>query len=405
MLKQIFSPAELAKIIRKENVWKFNLWNSGNTQDAYLKKCSAIINDENFELSPLVANMQKGKMTYTFARSEDWVAVKKVDFFLRRIYKVKPSDRNIIIKQVKILLKDSGELCLIRMDIKSFYESVSFVRIIDKLKKDMIVSYKGIKILESLLRRTQENHEYKEKGIPRGIGISATLSEIALKGVDREMKDIEGVFYYMRFVDDIIIVADNKYQINVYDEATRIIKNYDFFINDYKTALYVFKDNIPTVFSYLGYKFSVVKKPQKERKENDIEVEISEDKIKKIKTRIYKSFLQFIKDNNSYLLLNRLKYLSNSILLDKDGNGFLYGGISYNYKEITDGSCLSTLDSFIFAITSGYGRIGQDVTKLLSQADIKRIRKVSFKTAFERKLKSRFTRKKVIKLRDIFKYE
>lgn len=120
MLKQTYSQSELAKVITTEDLWKRNLWDSEMTKDEFLRNCNKIINADDFEISAFYSNKRNGKITYQLSKNEDWIALKKTDFYLRRIYKVKPSDRNLIIKQIKILLKDQGKLQLIRMDIKSF---------------------------------------------------------------------------------------------------------------------------------------------------------------------------------------------------------------------------------------------------------------------------------------------
>lgn len=45
-----------------------------------------------------------------------------------------------------------------------------------------------------------------DKGLPRGIGISAYLSGIYLAYIDAEVRRHNEIFYYSRYVDDMIIM-------------------------------------------------------------------------------------------------------------------------------------------------------------------------------------------------------
>ena len=49
-----------------------------------------------------------------------------------------------------------------------------------------------------------------KKGIPRGIGISAYLSELYMRDIDIKIKSLEDVIYYARYVDDIIVIICPK---------------------------------------------------------------------------------------------------------------------------------------------------------------------------------------------------
>ena len=78
---------------------------------------------------------------------------------------------------------------VIKLDVKHFYESISFDNLIDKLKTDMLLSARLINILGSLKL-------LGAKGLPRGLSISPILSEIFMKNVDSAIKNIPGVYYY-----------------------------------------------------------------------------------------------------------------------------------------------------------------------------------------------------------------
>ncbi|EGH68896.1 hypothetical protein PSYAC_29236, partial [Pseudomonas syringae pv. actinidiae str. M302091] len=41
-----------------------------------------------------------------------------------------------------------------------------------------------------------------------GLALSATITEIVMQDFDNSIKELDGVFYYGRYVDDIIVVTD-----------------------------------------------------------------------------------------------------------------------------------------------------------------------------------------------------
>ena len=43
-------------------------------------------------------------------------------------------------------------------------------------------------------------------GVPRGIGISAYLSELFMRNVDNQIQELDDLIYYARYVDDIIAI-------------------------------------------------------------------------------------------------------------------------------------------------------------------------------------------------------
>lgn len=44
-----------------------------------------------------------------------------------------------------------------------------------------------------------------ENGLPRGLSISSVMSELYMKYFDLRIRRLEGVYYYARFVDDIVV--------------------------------------------------------------------------------------------------------------------------------------------------------------------------------------------------------
>ena len=71
-------------------------------------------------------------------------------------------------------------------------------------------------LLEKIFNKVQQPN-----GLPRGLNISATLAELYMKDFDHNIVTTDGVFYYSRFVDDIIIFS---YKEITLDYLNKILK-------------------------------------------------------------------------------------------------------------------------------------------------------------------------------------
>ncbi len=277
-----------------------------------------------------------------------------------------------------------------KTDIKEFYESIQRNRILDRFKDDAMLSYQSIFLLEKLF----ENKYFKSPlGLPRGINISATLSELYMRRFDRWIKKLPGVYYYARFVDDIIIFSYSKTAIediknNLQLKLSELAAGLE--INTYKTA--DFNGNHITEtkpLEYLGYKF--VKKSQ--RKNSNLTVSIAEKKVNKIKTRIVKALLDYIKSGNFELLRKRVQFLTGNYSIRKRNDGTdLRAGIFYNYSEITSKKVLYELNSFLNkAIYSKNGSLGTKLSSKLSREQKKKLSSYSFFHGFEKRVFNSYT--------------
>nr|WP_274620819.1 RNA-directed DNA polymerase [Enterobacter kobei] len=107
------------------------------------------------------------------------------------------------------------------------------------------------------------------KGIPRGLSISAYLAELLMYDFDNQVKDEYSVFYYARYVDDIVIVTSGYEDSDAFVENVKSILPNGLQFNEGKK--YYISDLIPKSakktntapskkllsFEYLGYDFSV----------------------------------------------------------------------------------------------------------------------------------------------------
>lgn len=205
---------------------------------------------------------------------------------------------------MKLLLTENVEVRIVRLDVRHFYESIDRQHILAKLIDDARLSYHSLMLLKSLFN---DPTIAAGTGLPRGLGISAVLSELYMKYFDLDFKKIEGVYYYARFVDDIIVFCSSEASKEIAwkyagDELTKIGLQ----LNEEKS--YSLNPNQHGAeFTYLGYTFK--------KTGNRLNVTIAQKKLNVIKTRLTRSFVRFSKDHDFTLLKLRIKFLTGNFTL------------------------------------------------------------------------------------------
>ncbi|MDP2077107.1 MAG: antiviral reverse transcriptase Drt3a [Sulfuricurvum sp.] len=330
--------------------------------------------------------------------------LRKINDNIIRLYKVKQFDRYAIVKQVKTLLHEVARpISIIRLDIKSFYNTIDKNTILSKiLDEDSLLSYES----KFLLRKLLLDHEQLkgQKGLPFGLNISATLSEIYMRSFDKNIRMLDGVYYYARFVDDILIMTYNKKDIR--NEIKKYLPQGLFLhASDEKNSFETLANiGSKCSFEYLGYKFSI--------KDKELTMSIAEQKVKKIKTRIVNSFLDFFRDKNFSLLEQRIKFLTGNYTIrhmkQRDINSAqvkkLKAGIFYNYQLIDKHDQLAELNLFIKKIIlSKNGSFGKKISKKLSRVKKNTLLKYSFVEGFDSRITHNFDQRTLSQITNCWK--
>jgi len=339
MLKQIFDNDRLAKSLSSSDVWQWNILSSYTDVDAAVEHTVQSWKENNLSLSALKTEIVNNKKVFLPNKMEDAFAIKLLDLFIRRIYKVRQSDRNRIVRQLKTLLKDSGEYHVLRLDVKDCYETISFKKLINKFENQFILAPECLKLLNSIHNDLSSNHDMQ--GLPRGLSISSTLAELYLENLDKDIASHPDVIYSARYVDDLIILVASGQEIEVKTEIEKLMRDIDLDLNPDK---YYCGSAKSAEFELLGYSIKV---QEIMRKPNKVILKISQPKVNKLKTRIMTSFCDYKKDRNIILLKRRLEYLSMLKKVKKGENGNLLAGIAHNYQYVTDDfNCLKSIDGF-----------------------------------------------------------
>lgn len=379
-MNQNFSSQQLMRLCKQDEWEDYDL-----TKDRLLK-----LIDDNFE------KIISGTFEFQINQVGDYyltddlpqkLILRKLNDNLKRLYKDEQANRRIIIRQVKTLLEENGPMWILKTDIEHFYESINKEKIILKLKNDSMLSFHSLYLIDKLF---SNDKIAGITGIPRGLNISSTLSEIYMRKFDRWIQRVIGVYYYARFVDDIVIFSNDKSIIedinkNINSKLEEGLKK-----KVRKTAIYDgsnIKDSHP--LEYLGYKFTTTVKGRNKF----LSLSIAEKKVKKIKSRIIYSFLDYLKNTDFNLLEKRIKFLTGNFSVKKgnDGNE-LKAGIYYNYSHITDLKVFDELNIFYRKLLySRKGSLGIKLNIKLSPSQKYILSKYSFKHGFLKKVYIPFT--------------
>lgn len=394
-MKQNFNSQELVKYLKKGELIRNEL----EKDDVILEidELEKKILDESFQF-----DIKSNDEFYFIENISQKLLVRKLNDNIKRIYKDEQANRKFIIHQVKTLLNETAPFWIIKTDIKSFYESIDRDRIFRKLKNDAMLSYYSVFLIKKIFEHPDI---ISQTGLPRGLNISSSLSEIYMRNFDKSIQRYKDVYYYARFVDDIIIFLNNKQSaIDLFESLNEIISNekLDLKINNDKTELFdglnfkilkkgYNKRPIHNNIEYLGYKFCLNENENK--RENKLQISIADKKIKKIKTRIIKSYLDYINNSDFDLLKKRVKFLTGNYGISKSHDGsILKAGIHFNYTHINNFNILKELNVFHKKIIySKRGSIGVKLNAKLSNLQRDALKKHCFLAGYKNKTYNSFS--------------
>ncbi len=365
------------------------------------------IDKKNYLISMITKSI-KGKTAYTLDRSniETFFLFKQIQKNIQHSFKVKQADRNEIVSQVVNMLDNGFPKYIIRTDIKSFYESIPHDKLKKVINRNHILSPLSKKVINEILRLYQSITGH-DKGIPRGIGISAYLAELYMRDFDNDIKNLENITYYARYVDDIITVftPNNKYDstnyLNLIDEKiTRygLARNTDISKNKLTDMR---QNSINFNFNFLGYKIDF--------SPNKLKIEISDNKEQRYKNKInlaiddYNTSSKYDERNARKLLIKRLRYVTGNIRLLGVKKDILIG-IYFSNQQITEQTKLQELDNYLTSVAidtnlQPYSRLN------LANGDKLRIKLKSFKfvDGFKEKKFYKFSKNELEEILSIWK--
>nr|WP_158651719.1 antiviral reverse transcriptase Drt3a [Marinobacterium profundum] len=426
---QEFSESSLSRCFVSNDFFSDNRLSESEYRADLLKK--SVHDAENMFPSGLqLGSLQKNnKKTYFSCDLPQRIVLRKCAKNIRAATSIKLKSRTQIARELQVYLAEGTPYRVYRLDIRSFFESIDYKTLFTMVNE---LSNLSMHTKNIILAVTAFFNENVGCSVPRGIETSPLLSELILSDFDNSISSCKEVIYYSRFVDDLIIITsaheDELYFINKVELS--LPGNLKF--NKEKTEIVSCKKRdkagsltdgkLVVFFDYLGLSFKVYDSPLPSKKiqggmleENaylssktyrEVHVDLSEKKVKKIKSRICKAFYTFHKDKNYLLLRDRIRFLTtNRSMINKNKDTVIPVGIYYNNSPVNFPSkAIEEIDCFLTKMTtSKNGRLCKFYSHLLTKKQKKELLQYNFTRGFSSRLHKRFSANRLVDIVRIWK--
>ncbi len=414
MNKQSFSEKNLKRTLKSRRRKSRSLKSKPTLNTlAFIAKS---ITDKSYILNDFNSYNLNTKKVFTTALVDDDIVLSKLNANIAKVYNLRQSDRHSIVKQVISLLKEETPKYIYKFDIKEFYECIDPISYCSKILDDNFLSAESNYVLTEYIRILKK---LTIDGLPRGIGLSSTISELVMNSFDKNIKKNKKIYYYARFVDDILIFSSER--INIKNEIIKFLpdnlnlnwkKNkiisvypcrcYDKCICSQAKCRCFDKckckiiDSKERYFDFLGYNFKFQNLSLTKSSENLI-VGLSNKKAAKLKNRLYLSFKDYHNNGNFNLLENRVKFLTGNHFISngKHRSDRMKSGVYYNYIHLTSLKKYNELDTYLSNLI--YKKISTKI--FLSDLHKATLNKYSFTSGFKCKFLQTFNGNQINKIK------
>lgn len=348
--------------------------------DQHLVRIISALNDSNCKVTIYQKESDGNKPIYVVNdEPESYFALKHLQYCLRKLYKVKQSNRSEIVSQLAGIIDDNFPKYIYRTDVENFYESIPEA-VLDHIKRENLLSRFNKRILIQIMEQYYTSSGSR-LGVPRGIGVSAYLAELYMREFDHRVSLINDLVFYRRYVDDMIFVFTPSTLCNISAYKAMIDKTFsDFSLrkNTSKSKAYGLTNpanqSMSYKFDFLGYNFHY--------KGKSLFIGLSTHKISRIRARMDAVFAAYVankaynKRKEDRMLLKRLRYLAGNTKLQNRKSNILIG-IYFSNTLVNCFSQLKKLDS----------EHNKKLIKLqLSSTLMNRFKSVSFEIGFKEKM-------------------
>lgn len=331
---------------------------------------------------PLTSFPLRGKTVYRLTLPQDELVVRKLRSNLKHCKHALTDGRSQIVKRLLLLLEEGVPYRIYRLDIRSFFESFERQHVRKTVNSFRTLGPQSKSLIEALL---SHHSDLGGSGIPRGLSVSAVLSELLMQEFDQKVRWAADTFFFARYVDDIIAITSARESTPDFLAQVCSWLPPGLTLNPKKREIVEAPAKISKVnaavapellsFDYLGYKFSVRNPTKLEAagaKDGElfrsVNVDIATKKLKRIKTRLIRSFLDYATTNDWELLRDRIAFLTqNFSVYNPKAGGKKIAGIYYSYPLVTLASPgLKELDDFLRnAVLAKHGRVFIKTSPLL----------------------------------------
>lgn len=265
------------------------------------------VNNKTYQFSRYTKTIVKDNRTVYSPTIRDRLVLDILKDTLIKKYKIKFQNRAKTCLEIKRTLENNLNFTIIRLDIENFYDSIPHNLLFKKLKSSSLLSDSEYLLIKKSLFQSN-------KGVLQGLPTSNCLAEIYMEDFDKEIKSIDSrLCYYARYVDDIILIFNGYLlkseleQIKSYIELT-LNQKLKLTLNKSKSTDLLITDE--SSFEYLGYTFKLNANNLNGKIYNEVSLDISPKKVKKIKDKINAYFYDYSIDNNFNHLYQRLTFIT-----------------------------------------------------------------------------------------------
>lgn len=340
----------------------------------WLEAITGKVNSRDFCIELTKVELNDGKDAFTVPENvENLFVMKTLQANLKSVFKVQQANRHRIMTQLKRLLNESTPKYIIRTDVHHFYESIPQAGLLKMIKDNTLLSRMSVRFIWQVLQEYEAKKDAAEPrgaGVPRGVGVSAYLSEIYMRDIDEKIKQRDEVVYYVRYVDDIFMILSRL------PIGTTLEQYYDGIRKDFKEVGLKLMDpndeeqkkkmqlldfhtfmkegdkNQQGNFTYLGYKIKWLRSKCDSGTKLMTTFTISDKKRKRIKERIDKAFEHFTEKTKYSLsearkdLRDSLRFIAGNYRLTKSKSG-VKAGIYYSNDLMTNPCDLRDLTYYL----------------------------------------------------------
>lgn len=421
MYDQSFNENSLDREIRKSDFRKHRTLHDEQHRKKHVMDACERVKLGFKEHNALKISVIQGKPVSKITKFADELVLRKLNANIIKLCKTRTSDRDSIVSNIEVLLAEGIQYRVFRLDIKSFYESIPKLEILNRIERVKLLSLPTKRHLFDLIQRY---HDDGHKGMPRGLSVSATISELVLSDFDKAVSAHREVFFFSRYVDDMIIITSGNENRRKFVKWIRSVLPDGLILNDKKQLIRerarVVKEkggpplaittNNPSIsFEFLGYNFKVTDPTGGDaKKPRQVDLDIAPTKVNKIKTRIANSLIAYSKDKDFELLVDRVSFLcSNFSVVDADRDRKRLAGIYHNYHRVISNKseALVDLDKYLMKIiTSGFGNVSDAFFTNTSLSQRRQLLQWSFFRGHSKKIYIHFSEPRLSEIQRCWKY-
>lgn len=413
----VFSLGSISRCVRAGDSARFKL-DLKRDFESIVENAAAAASTNSVSFSAHNKVIVRGKPCLTYTDYHTHLVVRAMSRYLANRFLISPPNRNQIIGGVIAGLKDSTPFHVIRRDISSFYETVGT----ETLRQSLLFDTGIPRSVRGYLAAFLSEHCPGPVGLPRGIGLTAVLVELAMQSFDNAVRRIPGVYRYWRYADDILLFTFSEPGAVEIELQRALPLGMQFNRSKSQRASFDQPKKSPSSkasFEFLGYKFegdcrSGFSDPR------ELHVTIADGKIKRLKTRIILALKAFKNNPNTGLLIDRIKFLASNYRVHRHGistfrkSRYARAGIFHNYRFCghyskggfvqTAPSSLPQLDNFLHGLLWGqHSLFSAHIRKKMTAAQMKQLRSVSFEKGFRSRRVIRMSYSRIAQVKEAWR--